>query len=134
MELLMEHPMAKTIKPNDILDALEHLTLEELNDIANAASSLRHERKEAEVQRLREEFTAKIKALGHDPETFLRGAVKTKSGKGVSTLPPKYIGPNKEEYSGKGRMAGWLQELVDAGKNADDYINPEWRRAKGLVD
>lgn len=123
--------MAKTLKPDDILSSLDDLTFEELDRLVSEATALRNQKRGDEEARLRREFEEKAARLGIDPATFFRPAPKPKTGKGISTLPPKYLGPNGEQYSGKGRRAGWLEELVKAGKNQEDYINPAYIAAKG---
>lgn len=36
-------------------------------------------------------------------------------------LPVKYRGPNGEEWSGRGRLAGWLQKLIQQGRSKDEF-------------
>ena len=36
--------------------------------------------------------------------------------------PIKYRGPNGETWSGRGKMAGWLVKLIEAGHDRDEYF------------
>ena len=110
----------------DISEALIELTYDELVELDKRTRRLLEGRRQEAEDQLRIEFQEKAAKLGVDPATFFSAKPKKRTGKGVSTMPPKYIGPYGEEYSGKGRMAGWLQKLVDSGKNPEDFINPEY--------
>lgn len=87
------------------------------------------------AQESREDFRTRVLQEAAELEigdlaAFFAPPKKQKTGRGVSTLPPKYLGPNGETYSGKGRQAGWLAALVAEGKEADDYLNPAYVKAK----
>ena len=36
-------------------------------------------------------------------------------------VPVKYRGPNGEEWSGRGRLAGWLQKLIEQGRSKEEF-------------
>jgi DNA-binding protein H-NS len=39
----------------------------------------------------------------------------------TSQLPPKYISPTGETWSGRGYPPQWMRDLKDAGHNREDY-------------
>jgi DNA-binding protein H-NS len=131
MQQLYETFMAK--KPDlDNLDWLQDLDYDQLLRLSGEATNIAGQKRRAEAEQLRKEFQEKAEKLGYDPaELFARAPDRApKSGRGVSTLPPKYLGPDGQQYSGKGRMASWLAELVEQGKSAEEYINPAYTAAK----
>jgi DNA-binding protein H-NS len=136
MQQLYENPMAK--KPDlDNLDWLQDLDYDQLVRLSGEATNIAGQKRRAEAEQLRKEFQEKAEKLGYDPaDLFARApdrAPKPKSGRGISTLPPKYVDKSSgQSWSGKGRRATWLEELVKAGKSQDDYLNDEYVKAKGL--
>lgn len=36
-------------------------------------------------------------------------------------VPPKYRGPNGEEWAGRGRQPQWLTKEIEEGKNREDF-------------
>jgi DNA-binding protein H-NS len=49
-------------------------------------------------------------------------ASQAKGKKPVVSLPAKYRGPEGQEWSGKGSVPKWLNELVAAGKTREDFL------------
>ena len=80
-------------------------------------------RGEAKKQ-LQQEFTTRAKELGFDLDEMFGGkAVSRAAGKKTGTAQVKYRHPSdsKLTWSGRGRMAGWLAELVAKGDKKEKY-------------
>lgn len=116
--------------PTDNLDWINELPIETIAAIAAAATSALAEKKRAEEERLWQQFKEQAEKLGIDPATFAAAKLGHRS-----VRPKKYRGPNGEEWNGRGLgLPQWLKELVDAGRDKEEFINPEWAKSKGMVN
>jgi DNA-binding protein H-NS len=82
-------------------------------------------RKTKEVEELRAKATESAKTLGMSiEELFGRspggGKRQTRHAKGKQ--PPKYRGPNGEEWSGRGPTPRWMKPLLTKGKTKADFL------------
>lgn len=132
-----EEPMAKPPNLTD-LSWLDELSFEETARLFHAVEASRDAKRAEAAAEFRRKAEQEAEKLGISLADFFRPAGPTnsapqpKSGKGVSTLPPKYVDKATGRFwSGKGRMASWLKDLQNAGKDPADYINPSWIAAKG---
>jgi DNA-binding protein H-NS len=121
--------MAKNPHPIEDLSWIENLTFDELTALAVASTAARDAKKAQAQAELLAEFRERAIALGFDPSFATQKKATRLTGKGVSTLPPKYRNPaTGETFSGKGRgNPEWLD------KGNQDHINPDWQAATGKL-
>ncbi|SMF93951.1 DNA-binding protein H-NS [Methylomagnum ishizawai] len=110
-------------------EALEGMNEEELAEtIANAQKALETKRRES-----RAETIAKIKELAAsinmDVELTEKGRKVVPMGRTGTKVPVKYRDPAnpKNQWSGRGMKPKWLQEKINAGAGADDFLLPEFK-------
>lgn len=117
----MEDQVAKQPKHNLDLEALDYGQLCQVRD--QVLELIDQKRAEAK-QKLRDEFTLKAQELGFDANDLFQAkrAAKT-AGKKSSSAQAKYRHPSDPSltWSGRGRMAGWLAELVAKGNDKKKY-------------
>lgn len=39
-----------------------------------------------------------------------------------STVAPKYMGPNGEKWTGRGRQPDWIKNAIENGRNKEDFL------------
>ena len=119
--------------PTDNLDWITELPIETIAAIATAAQSALASKKRAEEERLWAQFKEQAEKLGIDPANFAAAKIG-KAGRGISRLPPKYKNPaTGETWNGRGLgNPKWLDELIEAGHQKDDFISEDWKQAKGI--
>ena len=113
--------MAKQPKHNIDLEALDYGQLCQVRD--QVLELIDQKRSEAK-QKLQQEFTMKAQELGFELSEVVGGKRATKSGgKKSGAAQVKYRHPSDPAltWSGRGRMAGWLAELVAKGNNKEKY-------------
>ena len=112
------------------LQALETLTVPELNQVLKRAQAL----KDGKLDSAKQDFMARMKAegeqLGLNLGSLFGGAAPAKrgrkpTGEPKSERPPvlaKYRSPTGDEWSGRGRMPKWLQAAEAEGRSRDDFL------------
>lgn len=112
------------------LQALETLTVPELNQVLIRAQSLR----DAKLDSAKQDFMTRMKAegeqLGLNLGSLFGGAAPAKRGRKPAGEPKserapvlaKYRSPTGDEWSGRGRMPKWLQAEEAEGKSRDDFL------------
>jgi len=112
------------------LNALEALTVPELNQVLKRAQFL----KDAKLESAKQDFLTRMKAegeqLGLDLGSLFGGTASPKRGRQAAGEPKtgrppvaaKYRSPEGEEWSGRGRMPKWLQAAEAKGKNRDEFL------------
>lgn len=115
-----------------ILEALEELSGANLLEIINAAEDIRTERREEGLAALRERTRKEAEILGVDLDDLFPHLRRPSSaplvrGRGLGIdakqpLPPKFIGPNGETWSGRGRTPTWFLELKNKGERMENYL------------
>jgi DNA-binding protein H-NS len=119
-----------TVSLQQILSALDGMSVGDLRQIANTAEAKIRDKAEGEKKVLKEEMERRAADLGisirelfgEPSQPMRRGrgkAVKKAEGRGVA---PKYRGPSGELWSGRGRMPKWLQVAQAEGKSKDDFL------------
>jgi DNA-binding protein H-NS len=90
----------------------------------------------SEMVNTRNELEKKILEAASDEITKIRAQIKLVSREtGISyaklvaalrpTLPTKYIGPNGEVWTGRGKQPKWLSDLVAQGHSEDEFTVTE---------
>ena len=114
--------MAKQQSKLDLnLDSLDYGQLCQVRD--EVLQLIDQKRAEAKKQ-LQQEFTTKAQELGFDLGEMFGGKMGSKAtGKKSGMAQVKYRHPSdsKLTWSGRGRMAGWLAELVAKGNDKEKY-------------
>ena len=115
--------MARAAAPPILKDLswLEELTLEQLAKLAEAIQSQLDAKRHEVREQLRQELIDKARQLGIDPSDVLPAR---KARVSRSEVTPKYRDTRDptQTWSGRGRQPRWLQELIAAGENKDDYL------------
>ena len=108
-------------KLNFNFDSLDYAQLCQARD---EVLQLIENRRAEEKAKLQQEFATRAQELGFDlSEMFGKKTGSKTVSKKVGTAQVKYRHPNdpKLTWSGRGRMAGWLAELVSKGNNKEKY-------------
>ena len=112
------------------LQALEALSVPELNQVLKRAQSLR----DGKLDSAKQDFMIRMKAegeqLGLNLGSLFGGTAPAKRGRKPggepkSARPPvlaKYRSPTGDEWSGRGRMPKWLQAAEAEGRSRDDFL------------
>lgn len=112
------------------LQALEALTVPELNQVLKRAQSLRDSKLDSAKQDFMTRMKAEGEQLGLNLGSLFGDAAPAKrgrkpAGEPKSERPPvlaKYRSPTGDEWSGRGRMPKWLQAAEADGKSRDDFL------------
>jgi len=115
----MELQMAKQPDLASLIKQRRQLE-EQIGELRQAAI----EEFKADVEARAAELEVNILDLFAPPKSSKKGR-----GKGVSEGPPKYTDGNGNYWSGRGRPSKWMQELIDAGHDKDEYISEDWTKA-----
>lgn len=95
--------------------------------IAEAKKALEAKRREARAGKIAQikELAASIGVTATISES---NVVPMKAGRG-GKVPVKYRDPAnpKSQWTGRGMKPRWLQEKIDAGASADDFLLPEFK-------
>jgi DNA-binding protein H-NS len=121
-------PAARESKRRPTID-LNHMTVQELTALRDAAEAKRREKLEDAKNEVLAETREKLAQLGLTLEAVLPTLSTTgQSGRGRKKrsdagqpLPVKYRGPSGETWSGRGRKPKWLQALEAEGKKREEF-------------
>ncbi|MGA7327596.1 MAG: H-NS histone family protein [Rhodomicrobium sp.] len=122
--------MARSLQPHaksgtQALD-FSHYSFEDLLEIMKHLDAEVESRKAKEIAELRLKVEESAKALGVTVEELVgvsgngRRKRETKHPRGPQ--PPKYRGPNGEEWSGRGPSPRWMKPLLAKGKTKEDFL------------
>ena len=105
---------------------LERLSTVDLKRIRDLAEEKRKEKLEDTKNEVIAEMRGKLEQLGLSFEEVM-GIYGGRSGRRnrVSQLPPKYISPKGETWSGRGYPPQWIRDLEEEGHDREDYRIPE---------
>jgi DNA-binding protein H-NS len=113
-----------------IIGALDELSVVDLRQIATAAEAKIREKAEGEKRALKEEMERRAADLGISiRELFGEATQQPRRGGGKAAkksesqgVAPKYKGPGGELWSGRGRMPKWMQAAQAEGKAKEDFL------------
>src|SRR5262245_19898822 len=94
---------------------LSGMTVEALMDLRKRVDKTLHKRR-AEIEKQLERMEA-ISAVGG--RRVVRGGGSALKGRKV---PPKYRGPSRETWAGRGAKPRWLVAAIKGGKKLDDFL------------
>jgi DNA-binding protein H-NS len=126
----LESATDEIVSLQQIMGALDEMSVGDLRQIATAAEARIREKTEGEKRALKEEMERRAADLGisirelfgEPGQQAKRGgsrSVKRSESQGVA---PKYKGPGGELWSGRGRMPKWMQAAQAEGKAKDDFL------------
>ena len=97
-------------------------SLEELAEIRRSVEAEIQSRQAQEVEALRAKVAEAAQTLGMSVEEMLGlgGTRQRRYAKG--SQPPKYRGPNGEEWSGRGPAPRWMKPFLAQGKTKADFL------------
>ena len=95
----------------------------------DALNAQMEELKADEVEAFISETKERAAELEIDLASYFSGKKTRGPGKGKMSGPAKYRNPkdHSQTWQGRGRMASWMQELVDKGAKPETLLNPEWK-------
>jgi len=110
-----------------LLTALNGLTVAQLADLRDAIEDLRLTKVAAERDAVLAEARDRLAQLGLSLDDALKSEGQdsrktSRHGHGPAKVPPKYRGPNGEQWSGRGRQPHWVRDLVASGQRLDDCL------------
>jgi DNA-binding protein H-NS len=113
-----------------IMDALDGMSVGDLRQIAHAAEAKIRDKAEGAKKALKEEMERRAADLGISVrELFGEGTTPARRGGSKSAkkaesqgVAPKYKGPGGELWSGRGRTPRWMQAAQAEGKAKDDFL------------
>ena len=115
----------------DLFDLMEmivdRLPIEELLRVREIVEAKRQEKLEEAKNVALEEFRISLERIGLRLEDVLparqgrRGRRRSRRAEGQS-LPVKYRSPDGHEWSGRGKIPKWLEQLEAKGHSRDEYV------------
>jgi DNA-binding protein H-NS len=105
---------------------LDRLSAADLKWIRDLAEDKRKEKLEDAKNEVIAEMKGKLEQLGLSFDDVM-GMYVGRSGRRHrgSPLPPKYISPKGETWSGRGYPPQWIRDLEEEGHDRDDYLIKE---------
>lgn len=108
---------------------------QQIADLEKQATQLQKQSRPAVLAQLREQMAAygiTVEELSRPaPKARVKSPAKTpaaktatsaKAKKPVVSSPPKYRGPEGQEWTGKGMAPKWLNDLVATGKTREEFL------------
>jgi DNA-binding protein H-NS len=101
--------------------ALPQLSIEHLGRIGEAVRQIRQTKQEEARQTTRQAIEAQQQATGLSLRDLFPELLPGRRGGEASSIPPKFRGPNGEEWSGRGHTPKWLTVLEATGRSRDEF-------------
>lgn len=120
--------MARSVQPQPKNGALplnfSSYSFEELVEIKNDLEGELDSRKSKEIEGIRSKLQENAKALGISVEELagLSKGTRRQTRHARGPQPPKYRGPNGEEWSGRGPAPRWMKPHLAKGKTKEDFL------------
>jgi len=136
-ELALPDPTA--LPEEDLLlfieSALPQLSIEHLGRLGEAVRQIRQTKQEEACQTTRQAIEARLQATGLTLRDLFPELLPGRRSGEAGSLPPKYRGPNGEEWSGRGHTPKWLAALEATGRSRDEFrIREETRQERTISD
>lgn len=109
---------------SSVRDAVENMSAPQITALIEFAERTRQHKLENARDELLAEFRKRALDLGLPLESLMtqRSEVRSRKPAGSGNkLPVKYRGPNREEWTGRGRLPGWLAALEAEGHKREEY-------------
>ena len=101
--------------------ALPQLSIEHLGRLGEAVRQIRQTKQDEARQTTRQAIEAQLQATGLSLRDLFPELLPGRRGGESGSLPPKYRGPNGEEWSGRGHTPKWLTALEATGRQRDEF-------------
>jgi DNA-binding protein H-NS len=101
--------------------ALPQLSIEHLGRLGEAVRQIRQTKQEEARQTTRQAIEAQLQATGLSLRDLFPELLPGRRSGEAGSLPPKYRGPNGEEWSGRGHTPKWLTALEATGRQRDEF-------------
>lgn len=98
---------------------ISSLSVAELEQLKGSIDSAITNRRQTELKELHQQIIDMVEDAGFTLDEVLKeGATKKR------IIKPKYRNPDDPDqtWSGRGRKPGWVQDIIAAGGNMDDYL------------
>jgi len=130
-------PDPATLPEEDLLlfmeSALSQLSIEYLGRLGEAVRQIRQTKQEEARHTTRQAIEARLQATGLSLRDLFPELLPGRRSGETGSLPPKYRGPNGEEWSGRGHTPKWLTALEATGRQRDEFrIREETRQERTL--
>ena len=102
--------------------ALPQLSIENLGRIGEAVRQIRQTKQEEARQTTRQAIEAQLQATGLSLRDLFPELLPGRRSGEAGPVPPKYRGPNGEEWSGRGHTPKWLAALEATGRPRDEFL------------
>jgi DNA-binding protein H-NS len=102
--------------------ALPQLSIENLGRIGEAVRQIRQTKQDEARQTTRQAIEAQLQATGLSLRDLFPELLPGRRGGEAGSIPPKYRGPNGEEWSGRGHTPKWLTALEATGRQRDEFL------------
>jgi DNA-binding protein H-NS len=113
--------------------ALPRLSIEHLTRIGETVRQIRQTKQEEARQTTRQAIEARLQATGLSLRDLFPELLPGRRGGEAGSLPPKYRGPNGEEWSGRGHTPRWLTALEATGRQRDEFLIREETRQERTI-
>jgi DNA-binding protein H-NS len=98
-----------------------------------AVRQIRQTKQEEARHTTRQAIEARLQATGLSLRDLFPELLPGRRSGETGSLPPKYRGPNGEEWSGRGHTPKWLTALEATGRSRDEFrIREETRQDRTL--
>src|SRR4051812_27655769 len=101
--------------------ALPQLSIEHLGRIGEAARQIRQTKQEEARQTTRQAIETQLQATGLSLRDLFPELLPGRRSGEAGSIPPRYRGPNGEEWSGRGHTPRWLTALEATGRQRDEF-------------
>src|SRR3954470_20927760 len=124
-ELERETPDPTQIDEEEILSFLEsafdRLSVASLGRINTLVVEKRQAKQEEVRHTARQAIEAQLQATGLSLRDLFPELLPGRRSGEAGSIPPKYRGPNGEEWSGRGHTPKWLTALEATGRKRDEF-------------
>jgi DNA-binding protein H-NS len=101
--------------------ALPQLSIEHLGRIGEAVRQIRKTKQEEARYTTRQAIEAQLQATGLSLRDLFPELLPGRRSGEAGSIPPKYRGPNGEEWSGRGHTPKWLTALEATGRQREEF-------------
>jgi DNA-binding protein H-NS len=102
--------------------ALPQLSIEHLGRIGKAVRQIRQIKQDEAHQTTHQAIEAQLQTSGLSLRDLFPELLPGRRGGEAGSIPPKYRGPNGEEWSGRGHTPKWLTALEATSRQRDEFL------------
>src|SRR3954463_6939996 len=113
------HRVAETDIMQFVESVLPRLSIESLTRIGETVRQIRQMKQEEARQTTRQAIEAQLQATDLSLRDLFPELLPGRRSGETSSIPPKFRGPNGEEWSGRGHTPKWLTALEATGRQRE---------------